>query len=108
VGNFQHNAFKLAEMATEVQIGRTFLNTLVMEFNNGEDIGMRVSMAKAWLAEMANRVAYQAVQLHGGYGYMEEYRICRLYRDVRVLPIIGGTTEIMKLIVARGLGLNPG
>jgi acyl-CoA dehydrogenase len=107
VGNFQHNAFKLAEMATEVQIGRTFLNTLVAEFNNDEDITMKVSMAKAWLAEMANRIAYQAVQLHGGYGYMEEYRICRLYRDVRVLPIIAGTTEIMKLIVARGLGLNP-
>lgn len=107
IGNFQHNAFKLAEMATEVQIGRTFLNTLVAEFNNKEDISMKVAMAKAWLGEMANRIAYQAVQLHGGYGYMEEYRICRLYRDVRVLPIIGGTTEIMKLIVARGLGLKP-
>lgn len=107
IGNFQANAFKLADMAIEVQIGRTFLNTIVAEFNKGEDITLKVSMAKAWLAEMANRVAYQAVQLHGGYGYMEEYRICRLYRDVRVLPIIAGTTEIMKLIVARGIGLKP-
>ena len=63
-------------------------------------------MAKYWLAEMANRVAYQAVQIHGGYGYMEEYRICRLFRDVRCLPLIAGTTEIMKLIVARNLGLK--
>lgn len=107
IGNFQANAFKLADMAIEVQIGRTFLNTIVAEFNKGDDITLKVSMAKAWLAEMANRVAYQAVQLHGGYGYMEEYRICRLYRDVRVLPIIAGTTEIMKIIVARGLGLKP-
>jgi acyl-CoA dehydrogenase len=107
ISNFQHNAFKLAEMATEVQIGRTLLDTLAAEFSKGEDIAMKVSMAKAWLSEMANRVAYQAVQIHGGYGYMEEYRICRLYRDVRIFPIIAGTTEIMKLIVARGLGLSP-
>jgi acyl-CoA dehydrogenase len=56
---------------------------------------------------MVNRVAYQAVQLHGGYGYMEEYRISRLFRDVRSLSIFAGTTEIMKLIIARRLGLNP-
>ncbi len=62
-------------------------------------------MAKAWIAEMANRVAYQCVQLHGGYGYMEEYPISRFYRDVRVIPIFAGTTEVMKLIVAKRLGL---
>jgi len=58
-------------------------------------------MAKYWLAEMVNRVAYQAVQIHGGYGYREEYRICRIYRDVRSLPILAGTTEIMKLIISK-------
>ena len=63
-------------------------------------------MAKAWIGEMSNRVAYQALQLHGGYGYMEEYRICRLFRDIRSLPIFAGTTEIMKLIVARSLGIK--
>jgi acyl-CoA dehydrogenase len=63
-------------------------------------------MAKAWLGEMVNRVAYQALQLHGGYGYMEEYRICRLYRDARSLSIFAGTTEIMKLIIARSLGIK--
>ncbi len=99
----QANAFKLAEMATEVELGRTFLEDLVAEHIAGRDIVQRVSMAKYWLAEMANRVAYTAVQLHGGYGYMEEYRICRLFRDVRSLPIVAGTSEVMKLIVARGL-----
>jgi acyl-CoA dehydrogenase len=106
VAEFQHNAFKLAEMATEVELGRTFLNTLIEEFNRGENINVKVSMAKAWLGEMVNRVAYQALQLHGGYGYIEEYRICRLYRDVRILSIFAGTSEIMKLIIARSLGLK--
>jgi len=107
IGDFQHNAFKLADMATEVELGRNFLETLVAEYINGDNINTRVSMAKAWLGELVNRVAYQAVQLHGGYGYMEEYRISRLYRDVRALSILAGTTEIMKLIIARSLGLKP-
>ena len=107
IGSFQHNAFKLAEMATEVDIGRTYLNTLAAEYIRGDDIITKVSMAKAWLGEMVNRVAYQAVQLHGGYGYMEEYRISRLFRDARSLSIFAGTTEIMKLIIARRLGLGP-
>lgn len=107
IGNFQSNAFKLAQMATEVDIGRTYLDTLVAQFLKGEDITLKVSMAKAWIAEMAQRVAYQALQLHGGYGYMEEYRICRLVRDLRGFPIFGGSTEIMNLIIARRLGLDP-
>jgi acyl-CoA dehydrogenase len=106
IANFQHNAFKIADMATELELGRTFLDTLIEEFERGEDINTKVSMAKAWIGEMVNRIAYQAVQLHGGYGYMEEYRICRLYRDVRSLSIFAGTTEIMKLIVARSLGIS--
>jgi acyl-CoA dehydrogenase len=64
-------------------------------------------MAKAWIAEIAQRIAYDALQLHGGYGYMEEYRICRLVRDLRGFSIFGGSTEIMNLIIARRLGLNP-
>jgi acyl-CoA dehydrogenase len=107
IGNFEHVAFQLAEMATEVEIGNTFLQTCVAEFIKGEDITLKVSMAKAWIAEMANRVAYKAVQIHGGYGYMAEYRICRLYQDVRVMSIFGGTTEIMNLVIARQLGLKP-
>jgi acyl-CoA dehydrogenase len=107
IGNFEHIAFELAEMATEVEVGSTFLHTCVEEFVRGEDITKKVSMAKAWIAEMCNRVAYKAVQIHGGYGYMAEYRICRLYQDVRVMPIFGGTTEIMNVVIARQLGLKP-
>ena len=63
-------------------------------------------MAKYWLGEMVNRVAYNAVQIHGGYGYMEEYRICRICRDARALSILAGTNEILKLIISRNLGLR--
>ncbi|MBW1712030.1 MAG: acyl-CoA dehydrogenase family protein [Deltaproteobacteria bacterium] len=106
IGHHQHIAFKLADMATEVEIGRSFLDQLVWEHVQGQTIVSKVSMAKYWLAEMANRIAYQAVQIHGGYGYMEEYRICRLFRDARCLPIFAGTSEIMKLIISRDLGLR--
>jgi len=106
IGDHQHTAFRLAEMATEVELGRTFLDSLVHDHIQGKDIVQRVSMAKYWLGEMVNRVAYQAVQIHGGYGYMEEYRICRIYRDVRALSIFAGTSEIMKLIISRNLGLK--
>jgi acyl-CoA dehydrogenase len=106
IGHFQNTAFKLAEMATDVQLGRTFLDTLVEKHIKGENIVQEVSMAKYWLGEMVNRVAYQALQIFGGYGYMEEYRICRIYRDVRSLSIFAGTSEIMKLIISRNLGLK--
>lgn len=102
----QFNAFRLAEMATEVELGRTFLDSVVFSHLNKKDVVRKVSMAKLWLGEMVNRVAYQALQLHGGYGYMEEYRICRLYRDVRALSIFAGTSEVMKLIISRDMGLR--
>ena len=105
ISSFQHNTFKIVEMATEIELGRTFLDNLVSDYIAGEDIVMKVSMAKAWIPEMANRVAYQCVQLHGGYGYMEEYPICRFARDVRVIPIFAGTTEVMKVIVGKMMGL---
>ncbi len=103
--SFQHNTFKIVDMATEIQLGRAFLDRLIRKHVTGEDIVTEVSMAKAWIAEMANRVAYQCVQLHGGYGYMEEYPICRFYRDVRPISIFAGTTEIMKLIIAKNMDL---
>ncbi len=105
VGSFQHNTFKIVEMATEIEIGRTFLNSLIADYIAKKDIVKQVSMAKYWIPEMANRVAYHCVQLHGGYGYMEEYPICRFARDVRVIPIFAGTTEVMKVIVGRMMGL---
>ena len=106
IGNFQHNAFKIAEMATEVEFGRVFMDRLIEDFIAGIDIVTRVSMAKWWIGEMANRVAYNALQLYGSYGLMEEYPICRHYRDVRAHTLFAGTTEIMKLIISRKLGFK--
>jgi len=104
IGTFQHNTFKLVEMATEIELGRNFIDDLLADHINGKDIVKKVSMAKWWLAEMANRVAYNCVQLHGGYGYMEEYPICRWYRDIRGATIWAGTTEVMKTIIGKMMG----
>jgi acyl-CoA dehydrogenase len=105
VSTHQYNAFKIAEMATEVELGRTFVESLLEDHLEEKDITLRVSMGKWWLSELLNRVAYQCVQLHGGYGYMEEYPVCRLYRDVRMQTIAAGTSEIMKRIIAGMLQL---
>ncbi len=106
VGSFQHNTFKIVEMATEIELGSCLLRELIRDHIAGREIVKKVSMAKSWIPEMANRVAYHCVQLHGGYGYMEEYPICRFARDVRVNAIYAGTTEIMKVIVGRMMGLS--
>jgi acyl-CoA dehydrogenase len=108
VGSFQHNAFKLVERATEIEIGRTFIDAVIDEYMGGEDITRRVSMAKWWLGDLANRVAYDGVQLHGWYGYMSEYPIARDYVDVRAIPIYAGSNEVMKRILARMMGLGDG
>jgi acyl-CoA dehydrogenase len=105
IASFQHNAFKIVDMVTEIKVGRVFLDHLIQKHLDHADIVTEVSMAKAWIGEMANRVAYHCVQLHGGYGYMEEYPVCRFYRDARAIPIFAGSTEVMKLIVARKLNL---
>ncbi|WP_313893312.1 acyl-CoA dehydrogenase family protein [Psychrobacillus sp.] len=101
IADFQNTQFKLAEMATEIDLGRTYVNTLTEKHLQGEDIVKEVSMAKWWISEMAKRVAAECVQLHGGYGYMEEYEIARRYRDIAVTSIYAGTTEIMKGIIAK-------
>lgn len=105
ISKFQANQFTLVEVATEIRLGRTFLDKLVADHLEGESIVVDVSMAKYWTAEMASRVADRCVQLHGGYGYCEEYPIARAWRDARVLSIFAGTSEIMKIIAARFMGL---
>jgi len=105
VSHFQHNSFKLVEMATEVELGRVFIERLIEDHIDHKKILKRVSMAKYWITEMANRVAYQCMQLYGGYGYMDEYPISRDYRDIRIQTIYAGTTEVMKHIIAKDLGL---
>lgn len=101
IADFQNTQFKLAEMATEIDIGRTYVNSLVERHMNGDEIVKEVSMAKWWISDLAKRVAMDCMQLHGGYGYMEEYEIARRFRDVPVAAIYAGTNEIMKSIIAK-------
>jgi alkylation response protein AidB-like acyl-CoA dehydrogenase len=105
VSKFQATRFTLAELATEITIARTFLNHCVREHNAGRLTIPDAAMAKWWTTELQNKVADRCVQLHGGYGYMLEYPIARAWLDSRVQSIYGGTTEIMKEIVGRSLGL---
>lgn len=105
ISKFQNTQFKLAEIATQVQLGRTFIDDLISKHMNEEDIVTEVSMAKWWVTDMARRISADCLQLHGGYGYMDEYRISRFYRDVAVGPIYAGSNEIMKVIIAKKLGL---
>jgi alkylation response protein AidB-like acyl-CoA dehydrogenase len=106
IGTFQHSRFKLAEMKTELQIGRVYIDHCIMLQVEKKLSAEEAAMAKWWCTDLACRVIDQCVQLHGGYGYMLEYPIAKFYLDVRVDPIHGGTNEIMKdLIGRRMLGL---
>jgi alkylation response protein AidB-like acyl-CoA dehydrogenase len=105
IGSFQHNRFLLAELATEVTIARTFLNHCVSEFNAGRLTVSDAAMAKWWTTELQNKVADRCVQVHGGYGFMLEYPVAKAWLNSRVTTIFGGTTEVMKEIIGRGLGL---
>jgi len=105
IGKFQHNRFVLAEMATELAVARAFTDKAVMEHNAGRLSNEDASMVKWWDTELCNRVVDRCVQLFGGYGYMREYPVARAYLDSRVQTIFGGTTEIQKEIIGRGLGL---
>lgn len=105
ISKFQNTQFKMAEMATEIEMGRAFLDQLIAEHMNKEEVVTKVSMAKWKLTETARKIATECMQLHGGYGYMEEYEIARRYRDIPVASIYAGTNEIMKTIIAKNLGL---
>lgn len=105
ISKFQNTRFKIAEMATNVEISRAFLNQLIASHMAGEEVVTKVSMAKWWVSDMAKEVIGECMQLHGGYGYVEEYEIARRYRDIPVMSIYAGTNEIMKTIIARNLGL---
>ncbi len=105
IGSFQHSRFVLAEMRTEIDIARVFIDRLVMEHVAGRLAIEQAAEAKWWTTELLDRVVDHGVQLHGGYGYMLEYPIARAYLDARVQRIFGGTNEIMKEIIGRGLGV---
>jgi acyl-CoA dehydrogenase len=101
----QETQFKIVEMTTDVKLGRTFLDKLIVEHMEGKNIVVDVSMAKYWTTEMAMRVADGCLALYGGYGYLEENPIARAWRDARVMSIFAGTNEIMKGIAAKFMGL---
>ena len=105
VGSFQNSRFRLAEIKTEVDIAQIYIDRCVMALNDGSLTAEDAAAAKWWTTEMAGRVIDECVQLHGGYGYMMEYPIARLWADHRVTRIYGGTNEIMKEIVGRSMGL---
>ena len=105
VGAFQNSRFALAEMATEVELATTFCDQAVLALNAKQLSPEDAAMAKWWTTELQGRVIDRCVQLHGGYGYMLEYPIARAFLDARVTRIYGGTTEIMKEIIGRSLGV---
>ena len=104
IGKFQNSRFKLAEMKTEITIGRTFVDQCIHELNKGSLTTDKASMAKYWCTDLQARVVDECLQLHGGYGFMTEYPISKYYVDARVSRIYGGTNEIMKEIIGRSLG----
>jgi long-chain-acyl-CoA dehydrogenase len=106
IGSFQNSRFVLAELATEVDIARTFVADCLAAHIAGQLTPARAAKAKWWTTELLTKVVDRCLQLHGGYGYMTEYPIARSYVDARVQTIYGGTTEIMKEIVGRDLGLG--
>lgn len=101
--DFQNTQFKLAELKTEATIGQVFVNDCIARHVAGELDGTTASMAKYWTTDLQSKVTDQCLQFFGGYGYMNEYPISRLYADARVQRIYAGTNEIMKVLIARSL-----
>ncbi|MGH8250041.1 MAG: acyl-CoA dehydrogenase family protein [Steroidobacteraceae bacterium] len=106
IGTFQHNRFVLADLRAQLDSTQTFVDQCVLEYNIRRLTAELAAEAKLLSTELAGRVVDACVQLHGGAGYMNEYRISRLYTDARVMRIFAGTSEIMKEIIGRALGLD--
>ena len=102
---FQAVQFRLADMATEIEAGRNLVHKAAWLKDEGRPFAKEAAMAKLYTGELSNRVANWALQIHGGYGYMEEYPISRLYRDQKILEIGEGTNEVQRMVIARHLGL---
>jgi long-chain-acyl-CoA dehydrogenase len=105
VGSFQHNKFKIAELKTKVDVTQAFVDKCITLFAAGELSSAEAAEAKWWSAQVQNDVLDECVQLYGGYGYMNEYRVARAWRDARVTKIWAGSNEIMKELIGRDLGL---
>ena len=105
IGSFQHNKFLLAELFTQIDVTQAYLDQCVVAHAKGELTPVDAAKAKWWTSQVQNEVIDHCVQLHGGYGYMNEYRVARAWRDARVSKIWAGSNEIMKELVGRDLGL---
>jgi alkylation response protein AidB-like acyl-CoA dehydrogenase len=105
IGSFQHNKFRLAELVTTVEVTQAFVDQCLLAHLGGELTAVDAAKLKGWTAEVQNDVLDACLQLHGGYGYMNEYRVARAWRDARVTKIWAGSNEIMKELIGRSLGL---
>jgi short-chain 2-methylacyl-CoA dehydrogenase len=105
IAKFQAVQFKLADMATEIEAGRNLVYKAAWLKDEGREFAKEAAMAKLYTGELSHRVANSALQIHGGYGYMEESAISRLYRDQKILEIGEGTNEVQRMVIARHLGL---
>jgi short-chain 2-methylacyl-CoA dehydrogenase len=105
IAKFQAVQFRLVDMATEIAAGRNLVYSAAWTKDQGRPFGKEAAIAKLYTGEMSNRVVNWALQVHGGYGYMDEYAISRLYRDQKILEIGEGTNEIQRMVIARHLGL---
>jgi acyl-CoA dehydrogenase len=103
IAEFQNTKFKLAEIATKTQVARIFVDDCIAKVVAGTLDTVTASMAKYWVTDTQQEVLDECVQLHGGYGYMNEYLVCRMFADSRVQRIYGGTNEIMKELISRAL-----
>ena len=106
IGSFQINAFKLADMALEIELARNLLYKTCWLRESGRPITKEAAMAKLFCSEVMRRCVHHAVQLHGGYGLMKDYEVERLYRDQRILEIGEGTSEILRIVIARNIGVS--
>ena len=105
IGSFQHNKFKLAELVTSIEVAEAYVDDCIQAHAEGTLSAVDAAKAKWWSAQVQNDVLDECVQLHGGYGYMNEYRVARAWRDARVTKIWAGSNEIMKELIGRDLGL---
>ena len=103
IGKFQNTRFKIAEMDAKIEAGRQIIYSAARMVDSGEDALLQASRAKYYMSEVANEVAYKCLQIHGGYGYMEGFAIERFYRDLRIMPVYEGTSEVQLMVISSAI-----
>ena len=103
IAKYQNTRFKIAEMDAKVEAGRQIIYSAAQMVDNGENAILQASRAKYYMSEVANEVAYKCLQIHGGYGYMEGFAIERFYRDLRIMPVYEGTSEVQLMVISSAI-----